>query len=51
MFLTGEAEHRTKDFDHSASFTVSGSPVAVDRLLLSMRAAFSSASGIADEPS
>jgi hypothetical protein len=42
MFLTVEAQHRAQDFDHSASFTVSGPPAAVDRLLLAMRAAYAS---------
>jgi hypothetical protein len=40
MFLTVDTRHRAKEFEHSASFTVSGSPLAVDRLLLRMRAAF-----------
>jgi hypothetical protein len=42
LFLTVEAEHRTKDFDHTVSFTVSGPPAAVDRLLLAMRSAYAS---------
>jgi len=45
VFLTVEAEHRTDDFDHTATFTVSGPPAAVDRLLLAMRSAFASRVG------
>ena len=40
LFLTVEAEHRTAEFDHTASFTISGTPTAVDRLLLALRAAY-----------
>jgi hypothetical protein len=40
LFLTVEAEHRTAAFDHTASFTISGTPTAVDRLLLALRAAY-----------
>jgi hypothetical protein len=40
LFLTVEAEHRTADFDHTASFTISGTPTAVDRVLLALRAAY-----------
>ena len=40
LFLTVEAEHRTADFDHTASFTISGSPTAIDRVLLALRAAY-----------
>ena len=50
MFLTIEAQHRAKDFDHSASFTVSGPPGAVDRLLLSMRAAYAPWADLGEEP-
>jgi hypothetical protein len=40
LFLTVEAEHRTADFDHTATFTISGTPTAVDRVLLALRAAY-----------
>lgn len=40
LFLTVEAEHRTPEFDHTTSFTISGTPAAVDRALLAMRAAY-----------
>jgi hypothetical protein len=40
LFLTVEAEHRTAEFDHTTSFTISGTPTAVDRVLLAMRAAY-----------
>jgi hypothetical protein len=40
LFLTVEAEHRTAEFDHTASFTISGTPTAVDRVLLALRAAY-----------
>jgi hypothetical protein len=40
LFLTVEAEHRTAEFDHTATFTVSGTPTAVDRVLLALRAAY-----------
>jgi hypothetical protein len=40
LFLTVEAEHRTAGFDHTASFTISGTPTAVDRVLLALRAAY-----------
>jgi hypothetical protein len=40
LFLTVEAEHRTADFDHTTSFTISGTPTAVDRVLLALRAAY-----------
>lgn len=40
LFLTVEAEHRTADFDHTAAFTISGTPTAVDRVLLALRAAY-----------
>jgi hypothetical protein len=40
LFLTVEAEHRTADFDHTVSFTVSGTPTAVDRMPLALRAAY-----------
>jgi hypothetical protein len=40
LFLTVEAEHRTGDFDHTATFTLSGTPTAVDRVLLAWRAAY-----------
>jgi hypothetical protein len=40
LFLTVEAEHRTAEFDHTAIFTVSGTPTAVDRVLLALRAAY-----------
>jgi hypothetical protein len=40
LFLTVEAEHRTGDFDHTATFTISGTPTAVDRVLLALRAAY-----------
>jgi hypothetical protein len=40
LFLTVEAEHRTPEFDHTATFTISGTPTAVDRVLLAMRAAY-----------
>jgi hypothetical protein len=40
LFLTVEAEHRTADFDHTATFTISGTPAAVDRVLLALRAAY-----------
>lgn len=40
LFLTVEAEHRTADFDHTTTFTISGSPTAVDRVLLALRAAY-----------
>jgi hypothetical protein len=43
LFITVEALHRTPEFDHSASFTVSGPAAAVDKLLLAMRAAYTSA--------
>ncbi len=36
------AEHRTADFDHTATLTLSGPYAAVDHVLLAMRAAFSS---------
>jgi hypothetical protein len=51
VFLQVEAEHRSLDFDHTASFTVSGSRTAIDRLLLRLRAAFASLPAAAgDEP-
>jgi hypothetical protein len=40
LFLTVEAEHRTAEFDHTATFTISGTPTAVDRVLLALRAAY-----------
>jgi hypothetical protein len=40
LFLTVEAEHRIAEFDHTASFTISGTPAAVDRVLLALRAAY-----------
>jgi hypothetical protein len=40
LFLTVEAEHRTADFDHTSSFTISGTPTAIDRVLLALRAAY-----------
>jgi hypothetical protein len=40
LFLTVEAEHRTTDFDHTSSFTISGAPTAIDRVLLALRAAY-----------
>jgi hypothetical protein len=40
LFLTVEAEHRTADFDHTCGFTISGTPTAVDRVLLALRAAY-----------
>jgi hypothetical protein len=40
LFLTVEAEHRTAEFDHTASFTISGTPTAVDGVLLPLRAAY-----------
>ena len=40
LFLTVEAEHRTAEFDHTSSFTISGTPTAVDRVLLALRAAY-----------
>jgi hypothetical protein len=40
LFLTVEAEHRTAEFDHTASFTISGTPTAIDRVLLALRAAY-----------
>jgi hypothetical protein len=40
LFLTVEAEHRTADFDHTTSFTISGTPTAIDRVLLALRAAY-----------
>jgi hypothetical protein len=40
LFLTVEAEHRTADFDYTTSFTISGTPTAVDRVLLALRAAY-----------
>jgi hypothetical protein len=40
LFLTVEADHRTADFDHTTSFTISGTPTAVDRVLLALRAAY-----------
>jgi hypothetical protein len=40
LFLTLEAEHRTADVDHTATFTISGSPTAIDRVLLALRAAY-----------
>jgi hypothetical protein len=40
LFFTVEAEHRTAEFDHTTSFTISGTPTAVDRLLLALRAAY-----------
>jgi hypothetical protein len=40
LFLTVEAEHRTADFDHTATFTISGTPAAIDQVLLAMRAAY-----------
>ncbi len=40
LFLTVEAEHRTAEFDHTTTFTISGTPTAVDRLLLALRAAY-----------
>ena len=40
LFLTVEAEHRTADFDHTATFTISGTPAAVDRVLLALHAAY-----------
>jgi hypothetical protein len=40
LLLTVEAEHRTDDFDHTATFTISGTPAAVDRVLLALRAAY-----------
>ncbi|HEY6647874.1 MAG TPA: hypothetical protein VI217_12355 [Mycobacterium sp.] len=35
-----EAEHRTPELDHTATFTISGTPAAVDRVLLAMHAAY-----------
>jgi hypothetical protein len=40
LFLTVEAEHQTADFDHTATFTISETPTAVDRVLLALRAAY-----------
>jgi hypothetical protein len=40
LFLTAEAEHRTPEFDHTTTFTISGTPAAVDRVLLALRAAY-----------
>jgi hypothetical protein len=40
LFLTVEAEHRTGEFDHTATFTISGTPTAIDRVLLALRAAY-----------
>jgi hypothetical protein len=40
LFLTVEAEHRAGGFDHTATFTISGTPTAVDRVLLALRAAY-----------
>jgi hypothetical protein len=40
LFLTVQAEHRAADFDHTASFTISGTPTAVDRVLFALRAAY-----------
>ncbi len=42
VFLHVEAEHRTLDFDHTATFTVSGPRGAIDRLLARLRAAIAS---------
>ncbi len=39
VFLHVEAEHRTVDVDHTATFTLSGPYAAIDRLLVAMRAA------------
>jgi hypothetical protein len=40
LFLTVEEEHPTAEFDHTATFTISGTPTAVDRVLLALRAAY-----------
>jgi hypothetical protein len=40
LLLTVEAEHRTAEFDHTATFTITGTPTAVDRVLLALRAAY-----------
>jgi hypothetical protein len=40
LFLTVESQHRTAEFDHTATFTISGTPTAVDRVLLALRAAY-----------
>jgi hypothetical protein len=42
IFLHVEAEHRNFDFDHTATFTVSGPRPAIDRFLLQLRAAIAS---------
>jgi hypothetical protein len=42
IFLHVEAEHRNSDFDHTATFTVSGPRPAIDRFLLQLRAAIAS---------
>ncbi len=42
VFLHVEAEHRTLDFDHTATFTVSGPRGAIVRLLARLRAALAS---------
>lgn len=39
VFLHVEAEHRTVDVDHTATFTLSGPYAAIDHLLVAMRAA------------
>jgi hypothetical protein len=42
IFVRVEAEHRTFSFEHTATFTVSGSRGAIDRLLLLLRSAVAS---------
>jgi hypothetical protein len=40
LFLTVEAEHRTADFDHTATFTISGTPPRLIVCCSPLRAAY-----------